>query len=269
MDSIPYLSFWALLLGLIVGSFLNVCISRLPKRLSIVTPRSHCPECGRFVRWYDNVPLLSYLWLLGRCRSCKKHIPLRYPLVEALTGVLSVLVVLKFGLGWAYVFYFLFLAAPLVVITFIDLEHRIIPDVITLPGIGAGLLSALVLSGLSGLPPIPALLKSLWGILAGGGSLLLIAWLYLKLRRQEGLGGGDIKLAAMLGAFFGWKGVVVTLFLASFLGSLAGIAILVARRGQGTTAVPFGPFLAAGAILQLFVGSELLHWYLRTTYKLY
>lgn len=261
-----YISLWALLLGVIIGSFLNVCIYRLPQRLSVVTPRSHCPQCGRFVPWYDNIPLLSYLLLRGRCRSCKKHISLRYPLVEALAGVLSALVVLKFGINWAYVFYFLLLAAPLIVVAFIDLEHRIIPDAITLPGIAIGGLSVLVLSGLS---PVAALLKSLWGILAGGGSLLLIAWLYQALRKHEGLGGGDIKLAAMLGAFFGWKGVVVILFLASLLGSLTGIVLLIARRGQGTTPIPFGPFLAAGALIQLFVGSELLHWYLNATYKLY
>jgi leader peptidase (prepilin peptidase)/N-methyltransferase len=257
---------WAFLLGLVVGSFLNVCIHRLPRHLSIVVPRSHCPDCGRVIRWYDNIPLLSYLWLLGRCRSCKKPIPLRYPLVEAVTGVLSVLVYLKFGVGLSYVFYFLLFAAPLVAIAFIDLERKIIPDVLSLTGIAVGTLATIILSGL---PFTAALLKSLWGILAGGGALFFISWFYERLRRQEGIGGGDVKLAAMLGAFFGWKAVFVILLLASLLGSVAGVILMIARRQGAQTAIPFGPFLAAGALLHLFVGNELLHWYLNMTSKLY
>jgi len=177
-----------------------------------------------------------------------------------------VLVVLKFGIGWPYVFYFLLLIAPLIIMSFIDLEHRILPDALTLPGIIAGMVCVLTLSEM---PPIPALLKSLWGILAGGGTLFLIAALYQLLRKHEGLGGGDIKLAAMLGAFFGWKGIAVILFLASLLGSITGIAILIVRREQGSTQIPFGPFLAAAAALHLFFGNELLQWYLGLTYQLY
>jgi len=249
-----------------VGSFLNVCIHRLPKRQSVVIPRSYCPDCGRFIRWYDNIPLVSYLLLGGRCRVCKRLISPRYPLVEALTAVLSVLVYVKFGLTWAYVFYFLLLAAPLVAVTFIDLAHKIIPDTITLPGIVAGLAATVVLSGL---PLVGALSQSFLGILAGGGTLFAISWLYEKLRHQEGIGGGDVKLAAMLGAFFGWKAVFVILFLASLLGSVVGLLLLAARSKKSQSSIPFGPFLSAGALLYLFVGKQLIHWYLSATYKLY
>ncbi|HSA58943.1 MAG TPA: prepilin peptidase [bacterium] len=263
---IPLYSLWVLLLGLLVGSFLNVCIYRLPRGLSVISPRSHCPNCGHFLRWYDNIPLLSYLWLRGRCRFCRWAIPLRYPLVEALTAVLSFLIYAKFGLGSAYAFYFLLLAAPLVAVAFIDLAHKIIPDVISLPGIAAGIAATLVLSGL----PIPAaLIKSLWGILAGGGVLFAISWTYEKLRSREGIGGGDVKLAAMLGAFFGWKGVFVILLLASLLGSVTGLLLVVARRQGAQSAVPFGPFLAAGALLYLFAGHDIVRWYLSFTSKLY
>jgi len=263
---IPLFSLWAALLGLLVGSFLNVCIYRIPKGLSVVAPRSHCPECRISIRWHDNIPLLNYLWLRGRCRSCHAPIPFRYPLVEAVTAVLSVLVYIKFGAGWAYVFYFFLLAAPLVAVTFIDLAHRIIPDVISLPGIAAGIAATLVLSGL----PVPAaLMKSLWGILAGGGVLFAISWTYEKIRGREGIGGGDVKLAAMLGAFFGWKGVFFILLLGSLLGSVTGLLLIAARRQGPQAAVPFGPFLAAGALLHLFTGNELVRWYLSFTSKLY
>lgn len=257
---------WAFLLGLTLGSFLNVCIYRLPRRQSVVVPRSYCPDCGRFIRWYDNVPVVSYLVLGGRCRTCKKPIPFRYPIVEILTALLSVLVYLKFGPTWGYVFYFLLLAAPLVAVTFIDLSHQIIPDTISLPGIVAGMGATVVLSGL----PWPlALSQSLLGILAGGGSLFAISWLYEKLRHQEGIGGGDVKLAAMLGAFFGWKAIFVILFLASLLGSVIGVVLLLFRRHKAQPTIPFGPFLSAGALLYLFVGKQLIHWYLATTAKLY
>lgn len=263
----PWLfTLWAFLLGLIVGSFLNVCIYRLPRGQSVVVPRSYCPGCGRFIRWYDNVPLLSYLWLKGRCRACRKRISFRYPLVEAVTALLSVLVCVKFGWGWAYFLYFLLLVAPLVAITFIDLEHKIIPDILSLPGLLGGLVTTAVVSGLS-LPS--ALLHSLWGILAGGGVLFFISWVYERLRRQEGIGGGDIKLAAMLGAFFGWKGIFFILLLGSLLGSVIGLGLLIARRQGPQAGIPFGPFLAASALLYLFLGQEILHWYLAITSKLY
>lgn len=256
----------SILLGLIIGSFLNVCIYRLPRGMSIVIPRSHCPDCGRFVAWYDNIPLLSFLFLMGRCRQCRKKIPWRYPLVELLSGALSYLVFLKFGAGLPYLFYFVLLAAPLVVITLIDLEHLIIPDLLSLPGIGVGLLSSLFLS--EG-PLLESLIDSVLGLLSGGLALFLVSWVYEKLRRQEGIGGGDIKLAAMLGAFFGWKGVVLILFFSSLLGSLTGLFLILVYRKGLKTVIPYGPFLSAGALFYLFLGPELVSWYLGLTQKLY
>lgn len=249
----------AALFGLILGSFLNVCIYRIPLGQSLALPRSYCPECGRFIHWYDNIPVFSFLWLRGRCRKCRRKIPLRYPFVELLTGFFSVVCYLKFGPHLSYLFYFPLLIAPLIVLTFIDLEHQIIPNVISLPGIVVGLLASLILSQM---PLIESLLFSLKGILVGGGILFLISWIYEKLRHQEGIGGGDIKLAAMFGAFFGWKGVLLILFLSSLLGSLIGVLVMVFFRKGAKTVIPYGPFLSVGAVVYLFYGRELLRWYL-------
>jgi leader peptidase (prepilin peptidase)/N-methyltransferase len=240
--------------GLVIGSFLNVCIHRLPSSESIVHPRSRCPQCGHVIRIYDNVPVLSYLLLRGRCRDCGAPISLRYPVVELLSGAFGAMVVARFGLGWQALLMYALIAAFLV-ITFIDLDHRIIPDVITLPGIPIGLAASLG-------PGLISPLEALIGMLAGGGSLFLVAWGYQLLTRREGMGGGDIKLLAMIGAFIGWKGVLFTLFIASLTGTLAGMALIFRRRGDMKLAVPFGPFLAVGAIAYLFMGPELMSWYI-------
>jgi leader peptidase (prepilin peptidase)/N-methyltransferase len=187
-------------------------------------------------------------------------------LVEVLTAGLSVSLALKFGPSWSYVFYFFLLAAPLVAVTFIDLAHKIIPDMITLPGIVAGFGAQLVLSGL---PPVLALSQGLLGAVAGGGTLFVISAIYERIRHQEGIGGGDVKLAAMLGAFFGWKAVFVILFLASLLGSVTGLLLLMIRPKPSQPAIPFGPFLSAAALLHLFAGKPLIQWYLSFTGKLY
>jgi leader peptidase (prepilin peptidase)/N-methyltransferase len=242
------------LFGMIVGSFLNVCIYRLPVSRSIVRPRSQCPQCGHPIRAVDNIPLLSYLFLRGRCRHCGKRIPLRYPVVELLSGVFAAMAVARFGPGWQALLMYALIAA-LLVITFIDLDHRIIPDAITLPGIPIGLAASF---GPGWISP----LESLIGILAGGGSLFLVAWGYQLITRREGMGGGDIKLLAMIGAFMGWKGVLFTIFVASLTGTLAGMALIIRRRGDMKLAVPFGPFLAVGAIAYLFIGTELWSWYI-------
>ncbi|MCU0558915.1 MAG: prepilin peptidase [Desulfobacterales bacterium] len=245
----------AFVFGLIVGSFLNVCIHRLPLSQSVVHPRSACPGCSRPIRAYDNIPVVSYLALRGRCRDCGMRIPWRYPLVELLSGAFAALAVVKFGLsGQAAVVYLL--VAALLVVTFIDIDHRIIPDVISLPGIPIGLAASF---GLSGVSP----LQSLIGILAGGGSLFLVAWGYQLATGREGMGGGDIKLLAMIGAFFGWPGVLFTVFTASLTGTLAGLAVILRQRGDMKLAVPFGPFLAIGAIGYAFIGPETLAWYLK------
>lgn len=240
--------------GLVIGSFLNVCIHRLPSSQSIVHPRSRCPQCGHLIRVYDNIPVLSYLILRGRCRDCGARISLRYPVVELLSGAFAAMAVARFGLGWQALLMYALIAAFLV-ITFIDLDHRIIPDVITLPGIPIGLAASFG-------PGMISPLESLVGILAGGGSLFLVAWGYQLVTKREGMGGGDIKLLAMIGAFIGWKGVLLTIFIASLTGTLAGMALIFRRRGDMKLAVPFGPFLAVGAIAYLFMGPELMSWYL-------
>ncbi len=249
------MGWFAFLFGLCVGSFLNVCIYRLPLSRSVVHPRSACPHCGRTIRAYDNIPCLSWLILRGRCRDCGTSISARYPLVELISGAFAVMTVARFGFGWHGLIVYLLVAA-LLVVTFIDLDHRIIPDVITLPGIPVGLAASF---GLTDLTPLDSLL----GILAGGGSLFLVAWGYQLLTKRDGMGGGDIKLLAMIGAFIGWQGVLMTIFVASFTGTLAGVALILRRGGDMKLAVPFGPFLAVGAVAYLFIGPGLIAWYLR------
>jgi leader peptidase (prepilin peptidase)/N-methyltransferase len=241
--------------GLVIGSFLNVCIYRLPASQSIVHPRSRCPQCGHPIRAWDNIPVLSYALLRGRCRDCGTRISPRYPVVELLSGAFAAMTVARFGLGWTGAVVYALIAAFLV-ITFIDIDHRIIPDMITLPGIPAGLAASFG-------PGLVSPWESLIGILAGGGSLFLVAWGYQLITRREGMGGGDIKLLAMIGAFIGWKGVLFTIFVASLTGTLTGMAMMLRRPGGMKLAVPFGPFLAVGAIAYLFVGPELMEGYIR------
>ncbi len=245
---------FAFIFGAVVGSFLNVCIFRMPKHESVVFPPSHCLNCEYKIRWYDNIPIVSYLLLGGKCRSCKTRISPQYPLVELLNGLLTLFLLLKFGPSATFLVLFIFCAA-LVVITFIDLEHQIIPDVISLPGIGAGFLSSFFL-------PWLGWLNSLIGILVGGGSLLLIAYGYQFFTKKEGMGGGDIKLLAMMGAFLGWKAVPFIIFASSLVGSVIGITLMVVQKKDAKLAIPFGPFLAFGAVLYIFYGKTLIFWYL-------
>jgi len=237
-----------------VGSFLNVCICRLPRGESIITPGSHCPHCQTPIRFYDNIPLVSYLFLGGKCRYCKGNISFQYPLVEGITALSSFLLFVRFGLSWSYLFYFIFVAG-LIVITGIDLFHQIIPDVISLPGIGLGLLASLIIPHLT-------FLNSLMGILLGGGSLFLVATLYQWLFKREGMGGGDVKLLAMIGAFLGWKAVILTILLSSLIGSISGVIIMVLKGKDFKYAIPFGPFLSLGAAISLFYGERIITWYL-------
>lgn len=234
--------------GAMVGSFLNVCIHRLPRRESLVAPRSHCPACGAAVAPYDNIPVVSYLILRGRCRRCRCRIPWRYPLVEGLTATLFLLAADRYGLGPRGLLLMLFLAG-LVVIAFIDLQHQIVPDRISLPGIGVGLLGSL-------LWPPPSALQALLGVLAGGGVFFVVAT-----ASRGGMGGGDIKLGAMIGAFLGWRLAIVTMFLGILLGSVVAIALLILRLKRRKDPIPFGPFLALGAVVALFWGQEVLAWY--------
>lgn len=222
--------------------------------MSIVSPPSRCPHCGASIRWYQNIPILSYVALGGKCGSCKTRISCRYPIVEFLTGGLFVLVYFSFHFSAATLVYWLFVAA-LVVITFIDLDHQIIPDVISLPGIVVGFFCSFAIPWLSWT-------DSLLGILLGGGSLWLVAVLYELLTKKEGMGGGDIKLLAMLGAFLGWKAILPIIFISSLIGSLIGVPLMLVKKADSKLAIPFGPFLALGALIYLFWGRQLVAWYL-------
>lgn len=248
------LSIFSFVLGAVVGSFLNVCIYRLPAEESVVSPPSRCPSCGKRIRPWDNIPILSWLLLRGKCRACGVNISARYPLVELLNGLLTLALFLKFGPTPTFLVLFVFCSA-LVAITFIDLDHQIIPDVISLPGIVIGFACSFVL-------PWLGWKSSLIGIVAGGGSLLLVAWLYELFTKKEGMGGGDIKLLAMMGAFLGWRAVPFILFASSLIGSVIGITVMLAQKKDSKLAIPFGPFLAAGAVLYIFFGKAIILWYL-------
>ena len=241
--------------GICMGSFLNVCIYRLPGSNSIINPaRSICPNCKKFIKFYDNIPLISYLWLQGKCRYCGFPIAFRYLLVEFLGGFFALCIYFKFGITIeAFVYYALILS--LIVITFIDIDHQIIPDVITLPGIPIFFFASFALVALT-------YKDSLLGILIGGGSLLLIAETYTLLTKKEGMGGGDIKLLAMIGAALGWEGVLFTIFIGSAIGTLIGIILMLRTHKGMKLAIPFGPFLSMGAISYIFFGSSIINWYL-------
>ena len=242
------------IVGVVVGSFLNVVIYRMPRGRSIVRPPSACPSCAARIRPWDNIPILSYLILRGRCRSCGERIPLRYLVVEVLSGTIPVLLYVVFGAG-LQLFVYWPLAYALLVITFIDLDLQIIPDKITLPGIGVGL----IVAPLTGLMTLPG---SLLGVVVGGGSLYLIGILGAVAFNKESMGGGDVKLAAMLGAFLGWKAIVLLLLVAFLMGAVAGIAAIVRRGRDWDHIIPFGPFIASGAFLTMVWGEPALRWYM-------
>jgi leader peptidase (prepilin peptidase)/N-methyltransferase len=231
--------------GCIIGSFLNVVILRLPDpAASIAFPSSHCPKCETPLHWYENIPILSYLILGGKCGHCRVKISAQYPLVELLTGLLAVAVIATFGLSMTALGFFVFCAA-LVTIIWIDLHHQIIPDVISLPGIIFGF-------GFSFISSFVTWQESLIGLLAGGGIFYAVSYSYYLLRRQEGLGGGDIKLLAMLGAFLGWQSLLFIIFASSVTGTIAGLLAMRSQKRGGATRIPFGPFLAISGLFYLF-----------------
>lgn len=241
-----------ILLGLAVGSFLNVCIHRIPHGQSLVHPGSRCPRCGYTLRWFDNIPVLSYVSLLGRCRSCRAPISIRYPIVELVT--MGLFVLHGFVFGWTPLLVpRVFFACLLVVLFAIDLEHHLLPNVITLPGIIIGLIASAVLP--------PGLVDALIGVLVGGGVLWLIGEAYYRYSGHEGMGGGDVKMLAMIGAFLGWKLVLVTLVLSSFVGSIVGVGVIVWKRGGMKHALPYGTFLALGALAASLFGDRIIEWY--------
>jgi leader peptidase (prepilin peptidase) / N-methyltransferase len=246
----------AVLFGALIGSFLNVCIHRLPLKESLLWPGSRCPACAAPISWYDNLPVLSYVMLRGRCRACRRRISWRYPLVEVLNAVGYGLIVWRFGLSASTIIYLL-LWSVLIVISFIDLDHMIIPDRITMPGIVLGLVAGTLL--------LPNWWDSILGLLVGGGILYFMAWMSPYLFGKEGMGGGDIKLLAMIGAFLGWVPAILTIFLGSVLGSVVGIALIgvraIKREAYLSKPLPFGPFLALGAVVAIFCGQEIVAWY--------
>ena len=240
-------------LGLAIGSFLNVVIHRLPRGESLVSPGSRCPSCGYALRPLDNVPVLSYVALRGRCRACGVRIPPRYPVVELATAALFVLHYLVFGWTPLLAVRLLF-AAAMVALFAIDLEHQLLPDAITLPGIVLGLLASLFLP--------PGLRDALIGLLVGGGVLWLIGEAYYRYSGEEGMGGGDVKMLAMIGAFLGWELVIVTLVFSSIAGSLIGVLLILTKRGGLKYALPYGTFLAIAGVVASLYGAGIVDWYM-------
>jgi leader peptidase (prepilin peptidase)/N-methyltransferase len=238
--------------GLCIGSFLNVCAYRLPLGESVVHPRSRCTSCGRTLTWFDNLPVVSWVVLGGRCRTCRNPVSWMYPAVEIVTALVFVVTYLTYGLTLLSLVRVIF-GCALIVLFVTDLQHKILPNVITLPGIVIGFLCSLFLP--------PGWVSSLIGVLVGGGVLFAIAEAYYRVRGQEGLGMGDVKLLAMIGAFLGWKLVLLTLVFASFTGSLAGGVLIASGRGDMKYALPFGTFLAVGALLAATWGNPIADWY--------
>ena len=242
------------ILGLIVGSFSNVCIYRIPRNESVIYPASHCPKCRTKIKPVDNIPLLSYILLKGRCRNCGSKISIQYPVVEFLTGLIYLIIYLIYGLSIQSLVYII-LSSALIIIAFIDLQKQLIPDVISLPGIVVGLI-------LSFIVPYISFINSALGALVGGGIILIIAWVGSIIFKKEAMGGGDIKLAAMIGAFLGWRYTIISLFWGFFLGALTGIILIMTKIKKREDAIPFGPFIALGSIITLLWGEKILSWYL-------
>ncbi len=255
------------LFGSLIGSFLNVCIVRIPEEESIVTPRSHCPHCQKGIRFYDNIPLLSFIFLRGRCRDCRHPISWQYPLIEFLTGALAVLCLWKFPQPEVATLWFLSFICPLLVVSFIDLKHFLIPDSISLPFILVGLGVRLILTNFA--QPFGVLQDSFLGILIGAGGLFLVGKTYELIQKREGIGRGDVKLMAMIGAFLGWKAVLFVFLLSSFLGSLVGVFLMIFRRFGLQSQLPYGPFLSLAAVLQLFWGISILNAYFSLVKRLF
>lgn len=265
MEPLSFMPPWSLyliagIIGAILGSFANVCIYRIPRDESVIWPGSHCPHCGHRITPWENIPLLSYLILRGRCRECHRRISLAYPALELVSVLLSLFTWWYFQAPIAFLVYFCLLIMPLLIASVIDLKHYILPDSITLPGIVIGVAVHVLLEGRG--DGLAHLIDSGLGILIGGGTLFLVAMAYEKIKKQEGLGGGDVKLIAMLGAFFGWRAAILILLMSSLLGSIVGLFLIIALRKNMKYAIPFGPFLAASGITYLFVGERLIDWYL-------
>ena len=274
---VPFVFVFAM--GAVIGSFLNVVIHRLPREESIVYPNSACPSCQTAIKPYDNVPILGWLILGGRCRNCRSKISPRYPAVELLTAILFTGAFLHDGLNPVLPFSFAFIAA-LIALIFIDAEHMILPDAINFPFLAIAIIARILLPAVTGLPvfddlnhsPLANLNQPLWlvsifgavlGALTGGGSLWLIGWIWKKLRGVDAMGLGDVKMMLWVGAFLGWRLTLLTLFLGAFTGALAGMAFILLRKERDLqTQIPFGIFLGLGALAAFFFGEHLINWYL-------
>jgi leader peptidase (prepilin peptidase)/N-methyltransferase len=253
MDISSVMALFSIVFGMVLGSFANVCIYRIPINKSIVNPPSSCPRCGERIKFYDNVPLFSYILLGGKCRHCSDRISFQYPLVEAFFGLMSWVLFIRYGLSYQYFLLLLFIGL-LIIISIIDLYHKIIPDLLSIPGIIIGF-------GASFLLARTHWADSLIGIIAGGGVLFLVAVIFERITGKEGMGGGDVKLLAMIGGWMGWKSLPFILLMSSFSGVLIGGGALLLSGKSHRTRIPFGPFLSLGALIYLFFGSELIDWY--------
>jgi leader peptidase (prepilin peptidase)/N-methyltransferase len=254
MNTDPILVIISAIFGAVVGSFLNVVILRLPDDdKSIVYPASHCPRCASPLHWYENIPIVSYLFLRGKCSHCRLPISLQYPLVELMMALLAAALMYQFQLSIAAAGYFLFTAALLVII-FIDIHHQIIPDVISLPGIVLGVLFSLISDTVTWQ-------SSLIGLLVGGGVLYAVAYFYYLLRKADGMGGGDIKLLAMIGAWLGWQSLPFVIFASSLSGSIVGLIAMFYQKKGGRTRIPFGPFLSLSALVYTFYSEKILYFF--------
>ncbi len=242
------------ILGLIVGSFSNVCIYRIPRNESMIYPASHCPKCRSSIRPIDNIPLLSYILLKGKCHNCGSKISIQYPVVEFLTGIIYIFIFLIYGLTLQSLIYII-LSSALIIIAFIDLNEQIVPDIISLPGIVIGLI-------LSFFVPYISFINSVLGVVVGGGIILVIGLVGSVIFKKEAMGGGDVKLVAMIGAFLGWKYTIISLFLGFFLGALVGIFLILLKIKSKEDMVPFGPFIALGSFITLLWGEKILLWYI-------
>ncbi|NQT23048.1 MAG: prepilin peptidase [Candidatus Omnitrophica bacterium] len=244
-----------IIFGAIIGSFLNVCIYRLPRAKSIVSPGSHCVKCGHNLKWHENIPILSFIILKGRCSKCKERISSVYPLVELITAALAVIIFIFFGISFKAVIFFV-LFCSLVIASFIDFEHHEIPDIISLPGIAIGLiLSFMYPALLSKATGLQAFFDSLIGVIIGGGSLYILGFLGEIVFKKDAMGGGDIKLLAMIGAFLGWKLIILTFFIAPFFGAIAGIILKIKEGGE---IIPYGPYLSFASLISLLYGDRII-----------